>query len=149
MSIVSGFKKVKNYIKETDGYKLLSRWTSSDTVDVNGKTLTEAINGINTSIATAARDIIENNNNGVRSILDFLTQDKIATLQAENQRLRAVAPLLTPRHHARNTCRDESFRLFCCRIAKLCVILQSCKQRSKHTPLNLSTYKKQNDEKEP
>ena len=76
-------------------------------------------------------------------------ETKVKNQTAENQRLRAVAPLLTPRHHARKTCRDESFRLFCCCIAKLCVILQSCKQRSKHTHLNLSTYKKQNDEKEP
>ena len=37
------------------------------------------------------RDIIENNNEGVRSILNVLTQDKIATLQAENQDLRAAA----------------------------------------------------------
>lgn len=58
--------------------------------EVNYNILTQS-NGINTSIATAARDIIENNNNGVRSILDFLTQDKIATLQAENQALRLTA----------------------------------------------------------
>jgi hypothetical protein len=58
--------------------------------EVNYNILTQS-NGINTSIATAARDIIENNNNGVRSILDFLTQDKIATLQAENQSLRLTA----------------------------------------------------------
>ena len=58
--------------------------------EVNYNILTQS-NGINTGIATAARDIIENNNNGVRSILDFLTQDKIATLQAENQALRLTA----------------------------------------------------------
>ena len=58
--------------------------------EVNYNILTQS-NGINTSIANAARDIIENNNNGVRSILDFLTQDKIATLQAENQNLRFSA----------------------------------------------------------
>ena len=58
--------------------------------EVNYNILTQS-NGINTSIATAARDIIENNNAGVRSILDFLTQDKIATLQAENQALRLTA----------------------------------------------------------
>ena len=58
--------------------------------EVNYNILTQS-NGINTSIATAARDIIENNNNGVRSILDFLTQDKNATLQAENQALRLTA----------------------------------------------------------
>ena len=58
--------------------------------EVNYNILTQS-NGINTSIASATRDIIENNNNGVRSILDFLTQDKIATLQAENQALRLTA----------------------------------------------------------
>lgn len=58
--------------------------------EVNYNILTQS-NGINTGIASAARDIIENNNNGVRSILDFLTQDKISTLQAENQALRLTA----------------------------------------------------------
>ena len=58
--------------------------------EVNYNILTQA-NATNTNIASAARDIIENNNNGVRSILDFLTQDKIATLTAENQALRLTA----------------------------------------------------------
>ena len=58
--------------------------------EVNYNILTQS-NGINNNIATATRDIIENNNNGVRSILDFLVQDKIATLQAENQALRLTA----------------------------------------------------------
>ena len=58
--------------------------------EVNYNILTQS-NGINNGIATAARDIIENNNAGVRSILDFLTQDKIASLQAENQALRLTA----------------------------------------------------------
>ena len=58
--------------------------------EVNYNILTQS-NGINTGVATAARDIIENNNAGVRSILDFLTQDKISTLQAENQALRLTA----------------------------------------------------------
>lgn len=43
------------------------------------------------AIANSTRDIIDSNNAGVRSILDFLTQDKIATLQAENQGLRFAA----------------------------------------------------------
>ena len=68
MSIVSGFKKVKNYIKETDGYKLLSRWTSSDTVDVNGKTLTEAINGLNTSINGKANSVHTHGNGDITSL---------------------------------------------------------------------------------
>lgn len=43
------------------------------------------------AVADSTRDIIESNNAGVRSILDFLTQDKIATLTAENQSLRLAA----------------------------------------------------------
>ena len=58
--------------------------------EVNYNILTQS-NGINTNLASAARDIIENANNNTRSILDFLTQDKIATLQAENQNLRLTA----------------------------------------------------------
>ena len=58
--------------------------------EVNYNILTQS-NATNTNISNAAIDIIENNNNGVRSILDFLTQDKIATLTAENQALRLTA----------------------------------------------------------
>ena len=43
------------------------------------------------AIADSTRDIIDSNNAGVRSILDFLTQDKIASLQAENQTLKFAA----------------------------------------------------------
>lgn len=61
-----------------------------------------AIDGVNYNLATQAcdtrraiadgtRDVIENNNANTRAILDFLTQDKIATLQAENQNLKLAA----------------------------------------------------------
>lgn len=52
-----------------------------------------ATNAANTqrAICDSTRDIIDSNNAGVRSILDFLTQDKIATLQAENQSLKFAA----------------------------------------------------------
>lgn len=43
------------------------------------------------AIADSTRDIVDNQNAGVRSILDFLTQDKIATLTAENQSLKFAA----------------------------------------------------------
>ena len=42
-------------------------------------------------IQCAARDIIDSNNNGVRSIIDFLFQDKYQTLRAENEDLRRAA----------------------------------------------------------
>lgn len=42
-------------------------------------------------VNTSTRDILENNNSNTRAILDFLTQDKIATLTAENQSLKFQA----------------------------------------------------------
>ncbi len=62
----------------------------------------EAIQGVNYNLATQAcdtrntiqnttRDIIDNANANSRAILDFLTQDKIATLTAENQSLKFQA----------------------------------------------------------
>ena len=61
-----------------------------------------AIDGVNYNMAkgfcdlgnvvnTSTRDILENQNTNTRAILDFLTQDKIATLTAENQNLKLAA----------------------------------------------------------
>lgn len=61
-----------------------------------------AIDGVNYNMATNTcaitnqmnnntRDIIESQNAGTRAILDYLCQDKISTLQAENQSLRLSA----------------------------------------------------------
>lgn len=58
-----------------------------------------AIDGINFNIAkgfcdlgnvvnTSTRDVLENANNNTRAILDFLTNDKIESLRAENQALK-------------------------------------------------------------
>jgi len=65
-----------------------------------------AIDGVNYNMATNTcaitnqmnnntRDIIESNNAGTRAILDYLCQDKIATLQSENQALRLSASQAT------------------------------------------------------
>ena len=43
------------------------------------------------AIYNSTRDIIDNANANSRAILDFLTQDKIATLTAENQNLKLSA----------------------------------------------------------
>lgn len=62
----------------------------------------EAIQGVNYNMATNTcalqntmnnntRDIIDSQNAGTRAILDYLCQDKIATLQAENNDLRRAA----------------------------------------------------------
>ena len=61
-----------------------------------------AIDGVNYNMATntcaiqntiqgSTRDILENNNSNTRAILDFLTQSKIDSLQAENQSLKLAA----------------------------------------------------------
>lgn len=61
-----------------------------------------AIDGVNYNMAKgfcdlgnavniSTRDILESNNANTRAILDFLTQDKIATLTAENQNLKLAA----------------------------------------------------------
>jgi hypothetical protein len=61
-----------------------------------------AIDGVNYNLATQScetrntiqnttRDVIDNANANSRAILDFLTQDKIATLTAENQSLKFAA----------------------------------------------------------
>ena len=43
------------------------------------------------TVTDAARDIIDNQNSNTRSILDFLTQDKIASLTSENTALKNAA----------------------------------------------------------
>lgn len=65
-------------------------------------TTQRAIDGVNFNLAkgfcdignvvnTSTRDILENQNTNTRAILDFLTNDKIATLTAENQSLKFQA----------------------------------------------------------
>ena len=46
---------------------------------------------IQNTIQNTTRDLIDNANANSRAILDFLTQDKIATLTAENQSLKFAA----------------------------------------------------------
>ena len=58
--------------------------------DVNYNMATQA-NATQRAIADSTRDIIDSNTAGTRAILDFLTQDKIATLTAENQSLKFAA----------------------------------------------------------
>lgn len=58
--------------------------------DVRYDIATQACDTRNT-IQNTTRDILENNNSNTRAILDFLTQDKISSLQAENQTLKFAA----------------------------------------------------------
>ena len=58
--------------------------------DVAYASATQA-NATQRAIADSTRDILDSNNANTRAILDFLTQDKIATLTAENQSLKFAA----------------------------------------------------------
>ena len=47
MAIVSGYQKMKDYIKQSSGYKLLSRWANANTLECDdGKTLQNKVGGI-------------------------------------------------------------------------------------------------------
>ena len=105
-SITSGFHGVDNAIC-TLGYQNQAGLNTlahqiSDCCCENGRAMERGFADIGYAMATQAcdtrraiadstRDIIDANNAGVRSILDFITQDKIATLQADNQALRLAA----------------------------------------------------------
>lgn len=105
-AIMNGFHGVDNAIC-TLGYNVQSGMNGishqiSDCCCETGRAIERGFADTNYNLATQAcdtrraicdstRDIIDANNAGVRSILDFLTQDKIATLQADNQALRLAA----------------------------------------------------------
>ena len=90
-TLMSGFHGVDNAIC-TLGYNVQNGFNTlghqiSDCCCVTQR----AIDGVNYNMATQACDIKHAINDSTRSILDFLTTDKIATLQAENQSLKFKA----------------------------------------------------------
>ena len=64
--------------------------TNANIKDVNYN-IAMGNNAIQQTLCNNTRDILENNNNNTRAILDFLTNDKISTLQSENQTLKFQA----------------------------------------------------------
>ena len=90
-SIMSGFHGVDNAIctlgyQNAQGFSALGHQISDCCCATQ-----RAIDGVNYNMATQACDIKHAINDSTRSILDFLTTDKIATLQAENQSLKFKA----------------------------------------------------------
>lgn len=101
-TVLQGFNGVDNAIctlgyQNQAGFNALSSQLASCCCDIE-----RGIDGVNYNMATqlcalgntvqtSTRDIIDNQNCNTRAILDFLTQDKIATLQAENQTLKFAA----------------------------------------------------------
>lgn len=101
-SITNGFHGVDNAICNL-GYNVQSGFNGLSAqlaqcccdnraaiADVKYQMATEACD-TRQAIATSTRDIIDNQNCNTRSILDFLVNDKLSTLQAENQELRLQA----------------------------------------------------------
>ena len=101
-SINNGFHGVDNAIctlgyQNQQGFSNLASQMASCCCGIE-----RAIDGVNYNMATQAcdtrnliqsttRDIIDGQNASTRAILDFLTTDKIASLQAENQSLKLAA----------------------------------------------------------
>lgn len=65
--------------------------TTQRAIDGVNYNLATQTNAIQNAMCNNTRDIIDNQNSNTRSILDFLVNDKIATLQAENQNLKLKA----------------------------------------------------------
>lgn len=91
MALCNGFNGVQTQISNL-GYQLQDccRQTQRaiDGVNYNMATNTSALQN---TMNNNTRDIIDNQNAGTRAILDFLTNDKISSLQAENQALKFQA----------------------------------------------------------
>lgn len=74
------------------GYKIQDCCcTTQRSIDNVNYNMVMNTNNIQQTLCNNTRDILENNNNNTRAILDFLTNDKISTLQAENQTLKFQA----------------------------------------------------------
>ena len=83
-AITGGFHSVQSQLAEC----CCATQRSIDGVNFNmAKGFCDLGNVVNNS----TRDILESNNANTRAILDFLTNDKISTLQAENQSLKLAA----------------------------------------------------------
>ena len=101
-TVLQGFNGVDNAIctlgyQNQAGFNALSAQLASCCCDTQ-----RAIDGVNYNLATQfcnlgntinnqTRDLIENQNANYRSLMDFMVQDKIATLQSENQALKFAA----------------------------------------------------------
>lgn len=78
-------QKIKNFYDNINGEN--KQLIQSSFADLNYNLASEACQNRQT-VNQGVRDIIDNNNNNMRSILDFLVQNKIDTLSAENTALR-------------------------------------------------------------
>ncbi len=94
-SIMSGFHGVDNAIctlgyQNQQGFNTLG-YAIKDCCCETQRLIERGFCDTNYNFATQTRDIIENANNNTRAILDFLTNEKLDSLRAENQNLRLRA----------------------------------------------------------
>ncbi len=98
MSIQSGYKKVKDYILESSGYKLLSRWTSSNTVEFDdgqtAETKVGAVKGItasttatDTGYAASATQMNPNVSGSLAAKVDQLDKSMVENINSLNLKL--------------------------------------------------------------
>lgn len=124
MSIVNGFTKVKDRILTTSGFKLLSRWTSSQTVEFDdGKTAQDklgSIDGITDSLTSDSASLALSAKSG-KSL-----QDQITTLNSnlekkvngkvkiwedeEGGNIRITSP--NDVHYEFDACNDSALRMY-------------------------------------
>ena len=91
MQLCNGFNGVQTQMSNL-GYQLQDCCcTIGRNIDGVNYNLATQTNAIQNTLCNNTRDIIDNQNAGTRAILDFLTNDKIATLTAENQSLKFSA----------------------------------------------------------
>ena len=101
-TIVNGFHGVDNAIctlgyQNQQGFNEVAHQISDcccgvqRSIDGVNSNLATQTNAIQNAMCNNTRDIIDNQNSNTRSILDFLVNDKLATLQAENQNLKLKA----------------------------------------------------------
>lgn len=101
-TLMNGFHGVDNAVctlgyQTQQGFNNLSHQisdcccTTQRAIDGVNYNIATQTNAIQNSMCNNTRDIIDNQNANTRSILDFLVQDKISTLQSENQNLKLAA----------------------------------------------------------
>lgn len=101
-SMLNGFAGVNNAITQGTISDMQGNFALQTAINAGNTALTAQLSGMaadsaacccatQRAIADSTRDIVDANNANTRAILDFLTQDKIATLAAENQSLKFAA----------------------------------------------------------
>lgn len=118
-NLMNGFHGVDNAVctlgyQQQAGFNALGNQISScccgieraiDQTNYNMATNTCAIQ---TAMANNTRDIIDSQNAGTRAILDYLCQEKISDLQAENQNLKLAASQAAQNTYLVNTLRPTA-----------------------------------------